>query len=66
MELGWCLAGRVGFVLVEGGKEGSTEKEHGANWLGIFEGKGGGVTVHFCVLELMQGLALWEYSINIC
>lgn len=26
----------------------------------------GGVTVHFCVLELMQGLALWEYSINIC
>lgn len=48
MELGRGLAGRVRFGLVEATEEGSAE-EHGANWMGIFEGSGGGVTVHFCV-----------------
>lgn len=48
---GGVLAGGVGFGLVEGQEEGSAEKERGANWTGIVEGRG--YYVHFFVLELM-------------
>ena len=37
VELGLGLEGGVGFLLMEGREEGRTEKEHRADWVGIFE-----------------------------
>ena len=37
MELGLGLKGEVGFLLMEGREEGRAEKEHRADWVGIFE-----------------------------
>lgn len=52
MELGWGLAGRVGFVLVEGREEGSAERSIELIGRGSLRGVGG-VIIRFRVPELM-------------